>query len=83
MTYPFPGVSLSIGLVNSVGYTVVVWAIARLFSHILIVLHWVLAGRSALLFYWFSLYIDRTPLGPLLDEIKCFLSMTTSLVLWR
>ena len=50
MTCPSPGVSLSIDLVNSVGYTVVVRAIARLFSQILIVLHWVLAGRSALLF---------------------------------
>ena len=50
LTCPFPKVSLSIGLVNLVGYTVVDWAFANLFSQILIVLHWVLAGRSALLF---------------------------------
>ena len=35
---------------NSIRYIVVVQAIARLFSQILIILHCVLAGRSALLF---------------------------------
>ena len=39
LTCPSPGVSLSIDSVNSIGYTVVVRAIARLFSQILSVLH--------------------------------------------